>query len=313
MAEALEIARQELGEEALIVSSERDGLGGGVRITVAIEEQGVSEKEIEQALFGEVIDKTSDEIKELLTYHGIPEILCERILILSSKSQTLDLYAALSYSFNQLLHLSEIRPIKNKIIMAIGPAGAGKTSMIAKMATEAKIGGKNPAIITTDTYRAGANAQLLAFADILKSELVTVKNPDALIDAVKSLNEVSDAIFIDTQAVNPYEDKDLIRMSDFISVLPNIEPMLVFEAGRDRDETIEQFCIFAENGVRNAAVTKVDTTKRLGGVIAGAYHSSINLRHISVSQNIAGGLKNIDADLLTKLLLPVGFLSKEIL
>ncbi len=311
MAEAMEAAKQEFGSDVLIVSSERDGLGGGVRITIAIEEQGVSEKEIEQALFGETIDETSSEISEVLHYHAIPDVLCERITMHANKSQSDDIAEALSYSFNEILRLSEIKPIKNKIIMAVGPAGSGKSSIIAKMATLAKLKGQVPGIISTDTYRAGANAQLQAFSKILGSNLITVQTPDEIIDATKKLFELSDVIFIDTAAVNPYSDKDLIKMSEYINILPNIEPLLVFETGRDTEETVEQLCIFAENGVTSLSATKLDTTKRLGGIIAGTYHSNLNLRDFSISSSIAGSLKPVTADLLTKLLLPVGFLNKE--
>ena len=61
--------------------------------------------------------------------------------------------------------------------MLVGPAGGGKTTTAVKMAARAVMAGKPVRLISTDSVRAGAFAQLAAFARLLERPLQRAASP----------------------------------------------------------------------------------------------------------------------------------------
>lgn len=61
----------------------------------------------------------------------------------------------------------------------MGTPGSGKSTAIAKAATQARLKGIKCVIVSTDNVRAGANQQLKAFAEILDVEFSFSKTPNS--------------------------------------------------------------------------------------------------------------------------------------
>ena len=312
MAQAMEMAKLELGEEALIVSSVRDSMGSGVKITVAVDESIQEDRQIEHALMGEDLDVRSDKIKEILEYHGIGEVLCERIVRLAEKKTSNSVETSLAAALDSMFKFSPIEvDEKKKVFLVAGAAGEGKSSVVAKLATGAKLAGLNPAVISTDTYRAGANAQMSAITKILDVDFLFAKNPEELEKTIKNTLKTADMVYIDTQSVNPFLEADMIKLNEFIHCCKKPELILAADGGRNTEETVERFCAFAENGFDKLITTKLDVAKRVGGIVAGAYHASMNFYAVSASNSIANSLKSINANLLARLLLPEDFVDEK--
>jgi flagellar biosynthesis protein FlhF len=82
--------------------------------------------------------------------------------------------------------------------MFIGPAGAGKSGVISKLAGRATItGNPNIAIVTTDCYRMGALEQMEAFAAAAEIELERISSPEEVPDVFERLREKS-TVLVDT-------------------------------------------------------------------------------------------------------------------
>ena len=81
MSEAMDLLRHELGENAIIVSTQRLGTGAGVRLTAAIEESA-RDDEIER-LYGEEPQESEfqQSVRETLSYHALPPGLIEKIIL----------------------------------------------------------------------------------------------------------------------------------------------------------------------------------------------------------------------------------------
>ncbi len=180
MAEAMSLVREELGENAIIVSTQRSSDGQGVHITAALEEPG-SDDDVAKALADEDSTPFAERVREALTYHGVPPRLIEKMIVTARSvevgSPTMACAAALEdhCDFAPLPERKAPRPF-----MLVGPPGSGKTITVAKLAARARLAGRPVGVITTDTVRAGAVEQLTAFTSILEVEINQVRGPDML-------------------------------------------------------------------------------------------------------------------------------------
>jgi len=166
MQEAIALVRQELGPEAIIVSTE-DEEAGVVRVTAALE---AAEPRPLRACDTDV----TDELSEALAANGVPGGLSEKLLMASLSFESQDVLVALSgalaavYSFAPIADQGRSRPL-----MLVGPPGAGKTMAAAKLAARAVMAKRPVKLVTSDTVRAGAIEQLAAVARVLGLELKT--------------------------------------------------------------------------------------------------------------------------------------------
>ena len=85
-----------------------------------------------------------------------------------------------------------------KVIFFVGTTGVGKTTTIAKIASDLVINGsKRVALFTCDTYRIAAVEQLRTYASILELPLTVVYDNDDLMNAIKDSSNY-DYILVDT-------------------------------------------------------------------------------------------------------------------
>ena len=194
MAEAMRLVREELGEDAIIVSTQRSSDAQGVRITAALEEIG-DDDDIQRALTGGDSTPFADKVREALEYHGAPARLVDKLVCAAQTvevgSPTMACAAALEDQFDSapLPERKSPRPF-----MLVGPPGSGKTITAAKLAARARLAGRPVGLITADTIRAGAVEQLTAFTGILEVELRQVRGADRLGLAVNDDADVRSGI-----------------------------------------------------------------------------------------------------------------------
>src|SRR5271170_3879873 len=79
MAEAMQLVRRELGDDAIIVSTQRAAGGKGVRITAALEPADTDEA-ISQVLADADRMPAAEVVREALTDHGAPQRLVDRLV-----------------------------------------------------------------------------------------------------------------------------------------------------------------------------------------------------------------------------------------
>ncbi|MBL4741251.1 MAG: AAA family ATPase [Sneathiella sp.] len=240
---------------------------------------------------------------QAMAYHGIPTLLAERIcrsaLAAETEDTTLALAAALDKHFQYSAHFSR----KNVPLMLIGPPGIGKTMTIAKMAASARRESRSVHIITTDTSRAGAVLQLKAFTDILGLKIWVAENPEQLANIV-SKTEINDGshILIDTGGINVYDDAELENLAA-LSIAARAEPVAVLAAGTDSAEMSETADRLASIGANRLIITRMDTTRRYGGVFTAADSAKLSFSYASVSPSVATGLHVINPVNLARLIL----------
>ncbi len=303
MAEAMELVRQELGDEAIIVSTQRAAGQKGVRITAALEPADADFAIAE--MLGDVVESSAAEnVRKALADHGVPQRLADRLINVvrtgDINDPSLACAAALEagFTFAHLPEHSAPRPF-----MLVGPNGSGKSIAVAKLAARSVLKQRQVGVITCDNIRAGAVEQLAAFTNILELDLVRARGPESLARVVESTNGLFDLVLIDSPGLNPFKQSDMDYLQALIEAA-NVEPVLVMAAGGDPVEAAEIGEAFGEVGATRLFASRLDTTRRLGSILSCAEAGQLAFCDVSASPHVASGISPISAFSLARLIMP---------
>ncbi|HAJ48064.1 MAG TPA: hypothetical protein DCL54_15940, partial [Alphaproteobacteria bacterium] len=151
--------------------------------------------------------------------------------------------------------------------------------------------GANPILITTDPAKAGAVSQIETYASLLKAQALIAETPAALSQLVK--DHSNSAVFVDTPGLNHLAAEESAGMRDLLNASGG-EAVWVCAAGGDTDDLIETAQAYARLGVRRAIFTRLDSTRRLGSIIAAASAGRIAMAHAASSAFLADGLETLN-------------------
>lgn len=305
MTEAMSRIREELGDDAVIISSET--IDGQACLTAAVEEDDNidfgREDQLEITPGRHIFDDTH--LRDCLDYHGVAETVAERILAyvrnFSLEYGIKDERRLLASCFENMFKFGSLWdgcPVK----MFMGVPGSGKSTVIAKVATQARFQKIRTCIISTDNVRAGANQQLEAFAKILETDFYFCSSERSLYATVKNARQNYERILIDTPGVNPFIDDEINRLRDLSEAVKN-EIVLTMDTSKNTYEAIEIAEIFNRFGVKYILPTRLDLTRRIGALVSVAACCRLSYCAASVNSSIAQGLADINAKSLAKLLL----------
>jgi flagellar biosynthesis protein FlhF len=186
-------------------------------------------------------------------------------------------------------------------LLFIGPPGAGKTSSLAKLAIRARLAGVAVGAVSCDMLRAGAEAQLATYTRRLDIPAFRARDGQTLARALASLPP--DGLrLIDSAGSNPQSESDLDEISALVTA-GDAEPILVLPAGGDPAETADQARIYARLGAKRLIVTKLDTVRRLGSLLAAAAAGGLALCEFGLSPQIGDGLVPMNPVSLARLLM----------
>lgn len=173
-----------------------------------------------------------------------------------------------------------------RVVALVGPTGVGKTTTIAKLAANYKLGMKcRVGLITLDTFRIAAVEQLKIYSDIINAPMAVVSSPREIRDAVRRMTDF-DLILMDTTGRSQGDEMRLHELRSYLQEAGADEIHLVLSStarSRVLQQTAERFSIV---GTTSLIVTKLDESAGLGNLLPLAQTSGLPVSYVTNGQNV---------------------------
>jgi len=173
------------------------------------------------------------------------------------------------------------------VVALVGPTGVGKTTTIAKLAARYVLrhGHRGLALISTDSYRIGAQEQLHTYARILD---VTIRSAATVEELSIALNALSDKrlVLVDSAGMSQRD----VRLSEQLSLIGSANRMvkryLTLSATTQQSAMEQAAKAFGACELSGCILTKVDEAASLGGAVSAAVHNRIPLAFFTDGQRV---------------------------
>jgi flagellar biosynthesis protein FlhF len=174
----------------------------------------------------------------------------------------------LRQSLFDLLHRIRIHGQSDARIHAfVGPTGVGKTTTLAKLAARKAVREKKRvALVTVDTFRIAAVAQLETYARIMGVPLAVAVNREELRQALSKYRHC-DLIFIDTAGRSPNNPQEIAHLASVLDVGEEIHTYLLVSAATRFRELANAERRFGVLPLKSYIITKLDEATDFSSVI----------------------------------------------
>lgn len=149
------------------------------------------------------------------------------------------------------------------ILMMVGPTGVGKTTSIAKIASNFNndAQGYDIAFINLDQNRLAASEQLKGYASLFSVDYADLNEENEFIWQLHEYRN-KDLIFVDTGGISPFDIKKLLETASFINSASKskISIALVLPATLKKEDMKRMYENFSFLGLDYLIITKFDET-----------------------------------------------------
>ena len=193
-----------------------------------------------------------------------------------------------------------------KVIYFIGPTGVGKTTTLAKLASQLHlIDGKRIALFTADTYRISATDQLKTYANIMGVPLHIIYSVEEMLEVYENYKDY-DYILVDTAGHSHHNDKQREAMNGFVHAFDNIaesEVYLVLSSTTKYRDLVSITDTYHEMTNYKIIFTKLDETTTYGNLLNIRIHTQAPLSYVTCGQNVPDDIAKFDPQTTVKKLL----------
>lgn len=202
-----------------------------------------------------------------------------------------------------------VEPSKNngpKLIYFIGPTGVGKTTTLAKVASQLSVmQHKKVALFTADTYRIAATDQLKTYAGIMEAPfhiIYSVEDMQKYFDNYKDF----DYILVDTAGHSHHNEEQRNEMNKFVHAFDDTaekEVFLVLSATTKYRDLVSIADTYKEMTDYKLVFTKLDETSTYGNLYNLRLHTMASISYVTCGQNVPDDIEEFDPqDTVKKLL-----------
>jgi flagellar biosynthesis protein FlhF len=170
----------------------------------------------------------------------------------------------------------------------VGPPGVGKTTTIAKIASQERArGGARLGLVAADGFRVGAVEQLRLYADIVGAPLTVARTPDELAHAI---DEARRPLLIDTAGRSPHDDvsREMMRV---LAGRPGVRTHLVLAASTSADLVRRSLDRFADAHPSRLVITKLDEAESLAPIVGVLREQQIPISYLGTGQSVPDDLE----------------------
>ncbi|MFC1606754.1 flagellar biosynthesis protein FlhF [Candidatus Latescibacterota bacterium] len=185
---------------------------------------------------------------------------------------------------------------KPRIVAFVGPTGSGKTTTIAKLATEFTLSSsKNVSVLTIDTKRVDAVGQLKAYCRIINIPLFIAYSPEDIPGIMPGIME-SDITLVDTPGSGPMDKAQMLEMVEFLQKLVPQEVHLALSITTSFAEMNRIHNNFGMLKPNRLLFTKLDETDMYGPMLSFALAAKKHLSYATFGQNVPGDFNVVDIE-----------------
>ncbi len=310
---ALDLARRELGEEALLINArpataETRHLGAYEVVFGAVKQAAAAQP---KAAIATASDRVTQELAEMkreierLSKHlsgarmfsahaegNEPELYSR--LVGNELDPVLAQAVAQGAPMEQIFEVDATlgrRGAGRVVVALVGPPGVGKTTTLVKLAARYGLASRKPAqILTADVFRIAAAEQLRTLAAILGIGCDVVETPVALAQALEE-HRSKDFVFIDTPGLGSGDMEDGADLARLLATHPEIDTHLVLSASMkpaDLARVIERYEIFQP---KKLLFTRIDETSSYGAMVSEAARRGLPVSFLTAGQQIPDDLE----------------------
>lgn len=342
MPQALKQIRQDLGPEAVILSTGRRP-DGSVEISAAVEAkaagqsappparpageaplgptalsalarrvEGLGAKLDKHMLVSEAAEAFSQRpevmpIYDHLVRQEVSEPLIAQLLDDLSAPDGVGLLPRLTIRLKKLLQVSGAPQMKTggPVIWAlVGPTGVGKTTTAAKLAARFALRHRlSVGMITVDTFRMAAAEQLKVYGQIMEVPTLVASSGPELIKAVDELSG-KDLILVDTVGRAPGDSQNLEELAQVLGAVAGIQSHLVLSCPTRNLDQQAVMQGFEVFNPQSLIFTKLDETAVFGPILNRVAQSGLAVSYITFGQKVPDDLEEASLESLARRLLP---------
>lgn len=256
----------------------------------AEEEEVLSEEELERERFVRLLYNTmlENEVNEKYANQLMEELE-------KSKKSNMPLDYILANVYQKMVlkfgKAEGITPAGNgpKIVLFMGPTGVGKTTTIAKLASDYSMGKKHTvALLTADTYRIAAAEQLRTYANILEAPFRVIYTDEDAKQAVRDFQEY-DYIFVDTTGHSHKNEEQLENMKKLLETVKELgeyQTFLVLSATTKYRDLVRVASSYKEFADFQLIFTKLDETATMGNLFNLKMYTDVPIAYVTYGQNV---------------------------
>jgi len=189
-----------------------------------------------------------------------------------------------------------------RVHLFMGPPGDGKTTTIAKLAAQQRRAGRRVALVTTDTYRVGATAELEIYGRALGAPVLAAVDARALVRALARAAD-ADLVLVDTAGAGPAQGPQLAELAVLAEAAGvGAARTLVASAAAGSAAAARTWQAFAPLAPEACVLTKLDLAP--GGPMLGLlWRRGLRVSHVAAGRRIPDDLEPATPDRLARCLL----------
>jgi flagellar biosynthesis protein FlhF len=285
---ALEFARRELGENALLVSSKPTSPQarkfGALEVTFAWDPK--------EAPSGIPVGPPS----------VAPTVTVERLVQAGLSRETAVDIASVAELARRIpvAPFAEMKSGENRTLAFIGPPGRGKTTSLVKIAMNSGLAKRIPVrMYCAGAHAIGAQEQGARFAAILGAPFQACESLASLnlaLSLAQSREEWKGLVLIDTPGISPADRSELSELKEFFAGRPEIEKHLVLRADASSADMLHMMSRFSGLAPSRLLFTGMDEAVRLGPAIEALIRGGIPATFSGTGQQIPEDLEEVNAE-----------------
>ncbi len=181
-----------------------------------------------------------------------------------------------------------------RIVIFMGPTGVGKTTTIAKIASNYVVEEKRKvALLTADTYRIAAVDQLRTYANILEVPFRVIYSEEDTKEAIEEFGDY-DYIFVDTAGHSHQNEEQLGHTKNLVEILQengDSQVFLVLSATTKYRDLLKIVSRYNQITDFQLIFTKLDETEVLGNLLNLKLYTDKPIAFVTYGQNVPNDIE----------------------